>query len=36
MKELGGRRVYNTLAVDIEKVHGQSLYRNVVPVEIKK
>jgi hypothetical protein len=36
IKELGGRRVYNTLAVDIKKVNGQSLYRNVVPIEIKE
>jgi hypothetical protein len=36
IKELGGRRVDNTLAVDIKKVNNQLLYRNVLPVEIKK
>jgi len=36
MKELGGRRVYNTLDVDIKKANSQSLYRNVLPVELKK
>ena len=35
IKELGGRRVVNTLAVDIKKVHGQTLYGNVLPVDIK-
>lgn len=35
IKELGGRRVNDALAVDIKKVHGQLLYRNVLPVEIK-
>ena len=35
IKEVGGRRVNNTLPVDIKKVNNQLLYKNVLPVEIK-
>jgi len=35
IKEVGGRRVNNTLPVDIKKVNNQSLYKNVLPVEIQ-
>ena len=35
IKEVGGRRINNTLPVDIKKVNNQSLYKNVLPVEIQ-
>ena len=35
IKEVGGRRVDNTLPVDIKKVNNQLFYKNILPVEIK-
>ena len=35
IKEVAGRRLTDTLPVDIKKIRGQYLYRNVLPVEIK-
>lgn len=34
IRELGGRRVDGTLGVNIEKIHGQTLLRKALPVEI--
>jgi len=35
IKELAGRRLVDTIPVDIKKVNSRLLYRNVLPVEIK-
>ena len=35
IKEVAGRRLTDTLPVDIKKVNNRLLYRNVLPVEIK-
>jgi hypothetical protein len=35
IKELGGRRIVDTLPVDIKEINNHLIYRNVLPVEIK-
>ena len=36
IKEVAGRRLVDTLPVDIKKVNNQLLYRNVLPVEVRE
>jgi hypothetical protein len=36
ISELGGRRIVDTLPVDIKKVNNRLLYKNALPVVIKE